>query len=800
MFKNYLLVTLRNIKKSKGYVLINIAGLAIGMAVCILIWQYVSYEKSYDTFHEKGKNLYRLELAVHKNGSIFHTANSPHGLGPALKAEFPEVLEYARIFGYENGLVSYKDFSARVKHAYCADNSFINLFSLTMIKGSAENALAEPSCAVISESIAKKFFGDENPVGKNIHFDRIEYGEYVVKGVFRDFNANSHLQFDMLFSIHKFIKYHVGGWDRLNYFTYIMLRPGSDPKSLEARLPGMLERYIGEKTRANQKKWVFSIQPVPDIYLHSPDPGWDMKSGDMTTVNFLSIIAIFILIIAWVNYINLSTSRSLDRAKEVGLRKVMGANRSQLIGQFLLESFLVNSTGAITAIIIVKIFSPAFNRLLGVPGSFSLLGKVDFLIIMLVLLAFGSALSGLYPAFIISSHKPVSVVQGKLKSRASGILLKKILVIFQITASVMMIAGTYTIYKQVSFMRKQDLGINLDNIMLISAPAIVGRNKGMRQNLFSFFKEIHEYEGIIRATTGNIPGRSYQSSTDIVKKDNSSFRARRCWVDAGYLTTFGIELIAGRDFSPIFRTDATESVILNELAVKQLGIGTPEEAVGKILALDMGKKKMKIVGVVKNYHQKSLKFPIQPVVFQYPSYYACSYYVLKLKAADIKGTMAFVKEKWDEFFPGDPFEYSFLDEYFDLQYGAEISFAKMFGVFALLAIFVACIGLFGFSSLSALQRTKEIGIRKVFGASTGSILYLLSKDSLKFLVISMLIGFPIAFYIFSNWLESYAYRLEMGVWFFLIPIFLVTPIILMTISYHVIKTAALNPIEPLRYE
>jgi putative ABC transport system permease protein len=804
MFKNYFLIALRNVKRHKVYSFINIIGLAIGMAICILIWHFISYENSYDDFCENGKNLYRMELAIYKNGKLIgNNSKAPPALGPAVKANFPEVSEYARLYCYNSGVVTYKNVSARVEDLFLADGSFLNMLSIPLVEGNSETALAEPFSAVISESAAQKFFGDEDPMGKVIEFDRIGHWVYTITGVFKDIPHNSHLQFDFLFSLHYVLDlphFKKEPWKSFNFFTYVLLHPNTNPKVLEDKIPKFLDKYVGEAASKYKVKGVYSLQPISMIYLHSPDPGFKIKHRPYMIIYFLSIISIFILIIAWINYVNLSTARSLGRAKEVGLRKVAGATRGQLIKQFLFESVFFNVMGAIVAILIVKITTPTFNQILGLPLHVSLLSKTLFWLVLVISLAIGGFLSGLCPAFILSSFKPITVLQGKLKNHRSGVGLRKGLVVFQLLISIFFVTGTLTVYKQVDFMRNQELGINTDKVMIVRAPVVVRKYKNIRNNIRTFFSELEQFPEIASLTKGRVPGRSYGSSTGICREGGSKFMVNRIWMDYGFLKTFQIRLLAGRDFSPEITTDHTGAVILNETALKMLEFKSPGEAINQYIIDQDGMKKLKIIGIIKNYHQKCLRERIGPLILRISSHYGPSYYSFKLNTENFNEIISLIKKKWDKFLPGNPFEYTFLEDFYNLQYKIELKFGEIFRAFSLLAVFTACIGLFGLFAYATLQRTKEIGVRKVFGADVPTILGLLLKDLIKLLGISIFIAFPIAYFVFTKGLEFYAYRTGIGLWFFVIPLAIITPIIFITVAYHVVKAAMANPVDSLRYQ
>jgi len=807
MLKNYFITGIRNASRNKVYSFINIICLSVGMAICVLIWQFVSYEENYDNFHKNGRNLYRMETALYDGKKLVNYLSLlPRLVGPTMKDIFPEVAEYARLFSFGGGLVTYRDVHIRVPNMYMADASFLSMFSFPLVKGNPGTALKSPNEAVISESAAKKLFGDEDPIGNVIQHDRLVKLTYTVTGVFKDVPHNSHLQFDFLFSIHRLLESASlkDGWRHAGFFTYLLLHPQADPKTVVAKIPNFAEKYIGKYLEQYKLTPRYFLMPIHDIYLHSPDPGFNIKSRNIQILYFSSIIAIFILLIAWINYINLSTARSIERAKEVSMRKIAGATRPQLIKQFLLESGLFNAAGVILAILLVKIFTPVFNQVVDVPPSFSLLKKEFFWASLVLLSGAGIVLSGIYPAFVLSSFKPITGLTDKIYGRGSRNRLRKILVVFQLVISIVLITGTVTVYRQLRYMQNQDLGINTHQVILVRGPVTVSPHQSTFTLVYNFFNELMQYPMITSATIGDVPGRDYSSRAGVAREGGSKpIMVKRCWADYDFIDTYQIKLLAGRNFSREFLDTTSNVVILNQSAVKALEFESPEKAVNQFVNInqdDEDEAKLKIIGVIKNYHQKSLREPIQPVIFQLPPHYGSSFHVFRLKPGNIKETISFIKEKWEKAFPGNLFEYIFFDDFFNLQYKVESKFGEIFGSLSILAIFIACIGILGLFAHSTLQRTKEIGIRKVFGANVPGICFLLLKDLLKLLLVSVIIAFPIAYYVFSNLLQAYAYRIGIGLWFFVIPPLILLPVLLFTTVFHVGKAALQNPVKSLRYE
>lgn len=811
MIKNYVKTTYRNILRNKMFSLINIAGLAFGLAVGILILQYVMYELSYDKFQPDREKVYRLEHDRYDEGKFaYHFNQTVRSMGPTLKKDFPEVVEFCRITRIGGGVVTVEDRDRifKTEKIYFVDSSFFKMFSIQLVKGNPETALSKPHNVIISEYVAKKIFGDEDPLYKTFRFDWYNSAVWRIEitGVFKDPPKNSHLKYDFLFSNHHILSWwpFKHGWKQKYFFTYIKLAPNTNPKLLEAKLPGFVDRYMGYIKKTN-KRDDYSLHPIGDIYLHS-DPGfagWTgsavLRYGDLQAVYIMSILALIILLIAWVNYINLSTVRSIDRAREVGMRKVLGANRHQLVKQFLFESFLLNILAFIAAIILSQFLITGFNQLFGLPSTLSLLAVPTFWLTITGILIIGATISGIYPAFVLSSPNTIGTLKGKQAS-SKNVTARKLMVIFQFVICIALIAGALTLYKQVGFMRNQTLGFSPDNVLLIERPVVLKEVKDFAHSVNTFIAELERYTSICCATTGSVPGLSYQSVWTGMSKDGGAGSSLKCcWVNYNFLETFQIKLLAGRNFSKDFSTDKEKGVILNEAAVNLLGFESPENAVDQTIFED-GKESGTIIGVVKNYHQESLKKAIEPTMFRFPGFLGFSYFAVRLNTDNYKEAINIVKEKWDTIFPGNLFVYHHLDEFFDKQYDTDRQFEKKLSFFTFFAVIIACLGLFGLASYSTAQRTKEIGIRKVHGADVFGIILLFLKDFFKLLFIAILGAFPVSYLVFAKMLENYAYRINIGWWFVVIPILITVPIIILTVIYQIVKAAMENPVHALRYE
>ncbi len=804
MLKNYLKISIRNFLRNKGNTIINIAGLALGISVFFLIMQYVTFELSYDSFNKNADRIYRVRNDRIYSDKHDKSAGCPPAVAPTLKKEFPEVLESARLRGTDVTFIDAgKNISENVEKVYYTEPSFLKIFTFPLLKGSALSALEEPYNVIISESLSQKYFVNENPVNKEISLTN-EYGNhnYRISGVFKDVPPNSHVKFNMLISYKTLIAQnkqaeYYWGWNAFN--TYILLAPNADPKALEAKFPVMIEKY---KDYGASYKRVYLLQPIKDIHLYSHLRFEPEVNGSAETVKFLSIIALFVLILAWVNYINLSTSRSMTRAKEIGVRKVLGSNRLQLIKQFLIESFLLNLIALILAVVIDEIALPYFNEMTGEPLSIGLL-QSNWLLLASIFTA-GMFLSGIYPAFIMSSFDPLGIFKRKPGRISNGIDLRKGLVIFQFAVSIILITSTIVVYEQLSFMRNKNLGVNINQTLILNAPI----GKGSPYSSVTNFKDaLLSIPGVNNVSaSASVPGKDYSNASSGVRKFGSNpedgTQGFFIDVDENYFKLYNVPLVAGRYFTRESRFN--NEIILNEKAVKVYGFKSPEDAVNNKLIFDgFDGQSIKIVGVTKDYHQESLKSALLPVVFNpinADDLNLTKYFSLKIDTRNIQKTISHVRNKWDEIFPNQPFEFNFLDEIFNSQYKADQQFGKVFGLFTFLAIIISCLGLLGLVSYANLRRTKEIGIRKILGASITGIVSMLSIDFTKWVLIANLIAVPAAYYLMHIWLQNFAYRININWWIFVLAGAIALAIALITVSFQAIKAAVANPVESLRYE
>jgi putative ABC transport system permease protein len=800
MLQNYLTSIVRYVSKNKAFTAINVLGLAIGMTACMLITQFVLHEFSYDNFHVHRDRIYRIQLDRYNKGEITtRWAAGCAGIGPDLKSNFPEVERYVRL-KKSNALLSTSDVYHKEEAVYYCSEDFFRVFSVNLIEGIDSTVLKEPFKMVISKSLSKKYFGDANPIGKMLKNNGTD--EYEVTGVFEDLPENSHMEIDALFSFSTYIKLvndPVVSWNWDGFLTYVLLREKTDAGAFEAKLPDFVQSKMGEGFKAENANMVFHLQPVTAIHLDS-DFILEMRpNGDRQAAYFLAIVAVLILIIAWINYINLSTAKSIERAREVGVRKVMGSFRSQLIEQFLFESVILNCVAILIAMTLVVLLTPWFSTVAGRHLDYALFQQTSFWLSAIGLVITGALLAGLYPAFVLSSYKPVEVLKGRFKNSGTGVLFRKGMVVTQFVASITLIVGTFTVYRQIRFMQDQELGVNLDQTLIVHSPNVVDSTYEQKfQVLKEKLKQYPEVTDVSASTSvpGGPPDWNAGGIRRLSQGENEANQYRVIMMDDDFVKLYGLKTVAGRAFSNE-TTGEEKTVMLNEAATKLMGFKNIEEAVND--QINFWGDTFRIIGVVKNYHQESLKKAYDPLIFRY-SAAPGGYYSIRFNATNIRQSMAQFEEHWKNLFPGNPFRYFFLDDHYNQQYQADQQFGRIFGIFSALAIFIACLGLFGLSSLTAIQRTKEIGVRKVMGASITSILALIGYDYVVLLCASLLFAIPLSWWIMSKWLESFAYRLNLSWWLFAVPGLLVVSVALLTVCIHTLKAARTNPGKSLRYE
>ena len=819
MLKNYLITAWRNIRKNKVFSFINVIGLSIGMAACLLILQYVNFELSYDQFNKNAGDLYRVYNDRYQNGKLIqHGTITYSGIGKAMQDDFPEVIAHARVEPFGKQIISYGTKKYGDQEVIAVDNSFLTMFSYPLLAGDLKSALTAPYTAVLTEDAAYRYFGVRgneaaSAIGKTFIMGT-DSMPYKVTGICRNTPENSHLSFDLLASYVTVYSgknpYKQADYDFTDsdFWHYIQLKHGTDYKALQAKFEAFSQKHFqGNKISGSVEK--FYLQPLSRAHLYS-DFEYEIGRTDSATVVWgLLIIALFIIVIAWVNYINLSTARSVERAREVGVRKVVGAAKAQLIRQFLTESFLINIIALILAFSLVLLLQSPFNALVGHDLSLSFLlmksmGGYSVMIGLLLLLLAGIFISAFYPAFVLSSFRPILVLKGKFSTSKKGIVLRKGLVIGQFAITVILIIGSFVVYRQIRYMSQQELGMKMDQVLVVKAPALTNFDSTFISREDNFMHELRQIAGVRGAaaswnTFGDETGRSFNIRR--AGQDNTiHYTMRNNGISMGWLDLYKIKLLAGRDytytdFNPDF--GKLHNIILNESATKLLGFTTPQEAIGKtILTRD---RKWDIIGVINDYHQKSLRYPVEPTML-FPAYSSNSDIAIKVSVGNLPATITAAKKTYDSFFPGNFFDYYFLDEKFNKQYENDQLFGKAFSIFAGFAVFIACLGLLGLALFATAQRTKEIGVRKVLGASIGNIVVLLSRDFILLVLIAILIASPIAWFIMHQWLMDFAYRINIEWWVFVLAGILAVAIALTTISLQAIRAALANPVKSLRTE
>ena len=813
MFKNYVKITLRNVLKYKSYSLINILGLAIGITCCVLILLFVTDELSYDTYHDNADRTYRVTREWFNNdgSTSLHLARVAPPIGPLLKSDFPDVIEeVCRITSDYQTYLQYEDKTFIEDDFFWAENSIFDVMTIPFVAGDPQTALKEPNTVVLTEEMAAKFFDGEDALGKYIVYEKER--EMKVTGVIRNIPENTHFKFDYLASFETLYETYgeeelTANWGSNNYATYLRLAENSTPENLLSQVPAFIDRHLTARildvtgappNRTPSLTTTLHLQKLPDIHLHSHLSSEFEPNGDINNVYLFSVIAFFILLIACINFMNLATARSARRANEIGMRKVLGAYRWQLIKQFLGESIFISAMAMLIAIALIELSLPFFNDFSGKNLSLDVIDNPLMAIGLVSLTLFVGIISGSYPAFFLSAFRPIAALKSKSNTGTSGhaAALRKILVIGQFAISIALIISMGIVHQQMEFFRSKKLGFNKDHVLILPT------SRYILDNTESVRAQLTQHPNIVSMTTskrvpsGRLSDNWGGRTLDGDQPQPLSFRLAVVGVDYGFLDTYQLELVAGRDFSRDFATDDTAAFILNEAAIAKLGWGT-DEAVGK--PLRYGSRTGTVVGVVKDFHFESLHNEIVPLILLITDNRNWNVTV-RIRPEDMAGTLAFLQDKWQGYREGYPFEYDFLDERLSNLYSAEEKLGEIFSYFSFLAVMIACLGLFGLAAFAAEQRTKEIGVRKVMGASVSNIIGLMSKEFVKLILISGAVACPLAYFLMNNWLDEFAYRIEIGFGVFLLAGLLALIIALLTVSYQAIKAALSNPIDALRYE
>ncbi len=817
MFKNYIKIAWRNLRKHKLYSIINIVGLSVGVACSLMIALYVMHELSYDQFHEKADNIYRLNRDIKVGENFYHFAFTPAPVASFMKEQIPEVKKAVRLRNVGSFLVKRPEMSQSFKETrlICADSGFFDLFSFQLVEGNPSQQLKAPNSIVLSQKMAGKYFKNESPLNKSLILDGEE--TYKVTGVFENMPENSHIQFDFLISMSTIQdQASNNSWTSNNFYTYYELRDDANVQNVlgkinqksDAELAIVLNTMMNGKTleefKAEGGTMDFFMQPLNDVYLQS-DFNVDIgRMGNQNYVILFGLIAVFIIVLASINFMNLSTARSANRGKEVGVRKVLGSYRSNLVGQFLTESILLSIFSFLVGLFLVVLLLPLFNELtdkqLVLP-----LASPAFIGLMLVSSIAVGVLAGLYPSFYLSAFNPVETLKGKLSTGSGNSTVRSGLVVFQFFISILLIIGTVAIHKQLQFIQNRNIGFEKDQVILLNDPYMLG------DKTKAFKEEIKMLPNVVSASySGFIPVSGYNRSDNTYwpvgqdASDNNLVGIQMWRVDPDYVTTMGMKVIDGRDFNEEIASDSS-GVILNERAFEMFGFKKGEDNAIQTNAFDEsnnliegGFEQHKVLGVVEDFNFESMKENIGPVALFIGR--STSSLVIKLQSDEMASTLANIEAKWNEFDSSLPFSYTFLDEEFANMYKAELKLAQVFSIFAGLAIFIGCLGLFALASFMAEQRAKEIGIRKVLGASVNGIVLLLSKQFSRLVVFAFLLAVPLAWWGISTWLEGYNYRINISWELFAIAGISAFAIAWLTVAYHSIRAAISNPVNSLKNE
>ena len=794
MFKNYLKITLRNMRKHNVYSFINISGLAVSIACCLMIVMHIRFETSYDNYHRDADRVYRLGIDIDTPAFMRTFAPVSYFEAPYLKENYPQVEAVTRIRRTYNVLVRREDKVFYETYLFQADNDIFDVLTLPLIHGDPQTALNRPGTLVISESMGHKYFGDENPIGQTI---QVSGDERIVTGVMADPPKNTHLKFGFIASM---VESEVPEWAKshwhLNvFYTYVKFHPGIDVQEL---LPKIEAGANTHKDIKEGDKYTYFLQPLKDIHLFSHVSGELEPPGNPAYLLIFGVIAGLILIIASINFINLSTARAAARTIEIGMRKIVGAFRNQLIVQFLGESLLTTLLAVFLACLIVIVFLPFYSSLTGTAYTLGDLIRFDLLLVTIGIILFSGVIAGSYPAFFLSALRPIVILKGKQGDRSKGNGLRRIMVVGQFTVSLILIAGTIVVTQQIHYMKNRNLGFEKEQKAVIP----VRQGASISENYESVKAEFLKHSGITgAAVSSGVPGRlAHGANVKLVgEPEDMSQWMYYLFVDTDFVREFGITLTAGRTFQKELATDQGSTFMINETAVKRFGWSDPAEAIGKTLRSGYGGIQGEIVGAVKDFHFYGLQQEIGPMIISIrPDLYR--FITLTLSTENIGQTLASVKNTWASLFPGIPFDYSFLDTFFDRFYREEQKIGTLVRIFGILAISIACLGILGLTAHTTQRRTKEIGIRKVIGASSARITALLTREFIKWILFANLIALPGAYYILNKWLAGFAYRMGFSLWFLLIPSVFTLGLAALTVGYHTIKAATANPVDSLRYE
>lgn len=809
MLNNFFINAVRNMRKQRGYILLNVGGLAIGLTSFLFIALYVIHELSYDRFHDNYENIYNLKVVGRMAGGNLDQAVTAAPMAQALLSDYPEVMHATRLTQMGAWLMRFGDKKFNEDGVIFADSTFFDVFDFKLLEGDPHTALVRPRSMILTEEYARKFFGDQDPMGQKliVESDTILY---TVTGIVQNIPENSHVQFDMLASMSSYPgRANNTGWVNHNFYTYIVVNEGVDMTIMEVKFQEMVNKYVGpqlqqilgfsiEDFRKAGNDFSYAAIPLKDIHLKGATQYNLEPLGSLSTVYIFSVIALLILVIAIINYVNLATAKSAGRAKEVGVRKVSGANKAGLISQFLGESLLIAAFATILAVLLVFAFTSSFSQLIGKELSVGLFDSIIGVISLAALIIIVGVAAGFYPAFVLASFNPVEVLKGTLSPGSMSRRLRAILVVFQFTVSIVIIIGSIIVYNQLNFMTKKDIGFEKENMIVIRRPDAFFRQ------LESFRDQVLQIQGVEKVGySREVPGTNFSNNAFFNDEDpeKKTYLLQQAQVSFDYPEALGVHLVEGRFFSREFNTDSA-AVLLNEAAVKSLGLSDP--VVGKYILQPRGPQqfqKLKIIGVMKDFNITSMHKAIDPVCFTVMGGGGGDQYAtVRISGRDVNATVRSIEQKWYEFTDMQPFQYDFFTDTWNELYKSEMKIGKIFILFSVLAIFIACLGLLGLVTFITNKRTREIGIRKTYGASVGVVLKLLSKEVVYLILISSLIAYPIAYYGARYWLEGFSSKVSINPAIFIAATVITLAIGWLSISYKTIKAANYNPANALRIE
>jgi putative ABC transport system permease protein len=806
MLNNLIKYSVRSFKRQRAYIIINILGLSIGIACSLLITLFIINEAGYDKYNIKKDRIFRLILNGKIGGQEITAASTAAIIGPTMATEFPEIEDFLRMNGRGPTVIEYNNLVFTEDHIIEADSSFFNFFSIPVIKGDQKNLLNAPRKVVLTESSAKKIFGSENPIDRQIKIGT-DTVRYIVSGVIADIPDKSHFEANMIISFMTNQRSKDRTWLNNSFSTYLLLKPNTTYSTVDSKIPDMVLKYVGPEVQqylgislddfvAQGNKYRFYLQNLTDIHLDTSVQQQFKESSDPKYLKIFGSIAILIVLIAAINFMNLSTAQASRRAKEVGIKKVGGSTRGMLVAQFLSESFILSFVSLIFALIIVKVTLPYFNNLLQANLTLNLLSAWYTIPVLILFSLFVGFLSGSYPALFLSSFNPYEVLKGSVKTSMKNGRLRRVLVVFQFAVSILLIIGTMIMYKQISYMLNKDVGFNKEQLVVINRAAALGTK------MKAFKDAVKQIPGVVNITSSTaVPGRNNNNNGYMMEgRKDQTFLMVTNWVDYNYLDTYGMTLASGRSFDESFTSDK-DACMINESAQKDFEISNIE-GVRFIQPGDSGNMQyLPVIGVVKNFNHESLRNPIGPYIFKFQSENNLwGYLTVRLTAQNYASTISAIENKWKEFIPNNPLQYYFVDEDFEQMYIQEKQNAQMAVIFSILAIFIAALGLFGLTSFTVEQRTKEIGVRKAMGSSIAGIYIVISREVIILVSISALIAWPVVYYWAGKWLENFYYKISLGLFTFVIGLSVALGIALITISYRILRAARVNPAQSLKYE